>query len=77
MKSVHSYFDIAQGQEYTTTTIYTTTNEIFEKWIKKVGDIYLKVLIPTGVLLCLISSYFNYFVLNLSEESFTLVFPFS
>lgn len=77
MRSVDIPFAIAIGEKYLTNTMYITTNEKLEKWTNKIIEIYLKIIFPISLLSSVVLCYFNYFVLNLSEESFVLLLPYS
>lgn len=58
-----------------TMIVYKAANEKIEKWIKKLLNIQNYKLIPLYFFPSMIFSYFSYYALDLSEESFRLMFP--
>lgn len=55
--------------------VYKAANEKNEKWIKRLLNVLVYKLIPLYAFPNIIFSYFNYYALDLSENSFRLMFP--
>lgn len=68
-------FDWISGEQFSVNTFYKATNEKIEKWTQYIQNIVLKILLPIFSIPMIIQSYYKYYVLNLSEESFQLLFP--
>lgn len=63
------------GEQLTATTIYCEANADVEHLTHKMSLFLFKITFPFFVFPGLLQSYFQYFVLDLGEASFVMVFP--
>lgn len=74
-KEINLIFDFVLGERYGTITYYNTANEEIEKWTNRILKFGFKVSTPTYCIPAMIASYYRYFILDMAEESFFMVYP--
>lgn len=54
---------------------YNAANEKIEKWTNRIFEFEMKIFIPCCAFPLMIASYYNYYVMDLAEESFFFILP--